>query len=315
MVRVCIDWFPKTNGFYMDDRLKLQIDVLLKNIKNDWDFTIIITGQGEVRVGKSMLALQVGCYWTYEIWKRYKIKCPFNLEENIVFEGSKLIKAGNTLGMNHKYSCVIFDEAGADLEGRKIMSGSTQDVLDYFRECGQYNLLNILVLPEYFDLPKGIALTRSIFLLDVSYTADENAIFKRGYFRFYSRRSKKWLYLKGKRDLNYSCVKSDFGKLDGRFYKFYPVNEEEYRKAKQEALKKRESKRKNKFMMQRDACVYLLCGERQDKSIPVKEKIMTQQQLSIRLEQLTGISIERNTLSDCLRRMKVELDEDEEPEE
>jgi len=175
MARVCIDWFPKTNGFYMGDRLKLQIDVLLKNITKDWDFTIIITGQGEVRVGKSMLALQVGCYWTYEIWKRYKIKCPFNLKENIVFEGSKLIKAGNTLGMNHKYSCIIFDEAGADLEGRKIMSGSTQDVLDYFRECGQYNLLNILVLPEYFDLPKGIALTRSIFLLDVSYAADENA--------------------------------------------------------------------------------------------------------------------------------------------
>jgi len=62
------------------------------------------------------------------------------------------------------------------------------------------------------------------------YTADEDAIFKRGYFNFYSRRSKKWLYLKGKRDLNYSCVKSDFGRIPGRFHKFYPINEEEYRK-------------------------------------------------------------------------------------
>ena len=69
MVRVCEKWFPKghykrqkQDGFYMDDLLKAQIDVLLKNIGNDWDFTIIITGGGEVRVGKSVLAMQIGSY-------------------------------------------------------------------------------------------------------------------------------------------------------------------------------------------------------------------------------------------------------------
>lgn len=315
MARVCVEWFPKTNGFYMDDRLKLQIDVLLKNIKNDWDFTIIITGQGEVRVGKSMIAMQIGAYWTYEIWKRYGIKCPFDVENNFVFEGTKLIQKGNELGVKYKYSALTFDEAGADLEGRKVMSGSTQDVLDYFRECGQYNLLNILVLPEYFDLPKGIAVTRSIFLIDVFYMADDEAMFQRGYFNFYSRRSKKWLYLKGKKDLNYSCVKSDFGQIPGRFHQFYPIDEDKYKLAKQEALKKRESKKRNKFQVQRDACIYLLCGEKQEKDILEGSKLLTQEQLSIRLEQLTGISMARNTISDALRRMKVELDEDEESEE
>jgi len=315
MARACVKWFPKTNGFFLDDRLKMQIDVLLKNITNDWDFTILITGQGEVRVGKSMIAMQIAAYWTYEIKERYGITCPFDVENNFVFEGTQLIKKGNELGINHKYSALTFDEAGADLEGRKVMSGSTQDVLDYFRECGQYNLLNILVLPEYFDLPKGIAVTRSIFLIDVFYTADDNAMFKRGYFNFYSRRSKKWLYLKGKRDLNYSCVKSDFGRIPGRFHKYYPIDEGEYKIKKQEALKKRESKKRNKFQMQRDACIYLLCGEKQEEGTKTGENILTQQKLSIRLEQLTGISVDRSTLSDSLRRIKVELDEDEAPAE
>ena len=314
-MRVCQDMFPETNGFFMDDRLKLQIDVLLKNITNDWDFTIIITGQGEVRVGKSVLAMQIACYWTYEIWKRYKIRVPFNTEENFVFEGHNLIRKGNILGKNHKYSSLIFDEAGADLEGRKTMQSSTQAVLDFFRECGQYNLLNILVLPEYFDLPKGIALSRSIFLIDVFYTANENAIFERGKFNLYSRRSKKWLYLKGKRDLNYSCVKSDFGNRPGRFFKFYPVNKEDYELMKLEALKRRESKVRNKFMVQRDALMYLLCGEKQGKDIKGGEKLFTQESLSKRMEQLTGIYVDRTVISDALRRLKVEFDEENDNEE
>lgn len=69
-MRVCKKWFPNEKnpekaGFFMDERLVMQLEVLLKNITNDWDFTIIISGQGEVRVGKSMLAMQIACYWSY----------------------------------------------------------------------------------------------------------------------------------------------------------------------------------------------------------------------------------------------------------
>src|SRR3990172_7192942 len=167
MVRVCCDWFPKgsfpyqkEDGFRMHNLLKAQLDILLKNIINDWDFTIIIAGGGEVRVGKSVLAMQIACYWAYEVERLYHKKILFNLNDNFVFDGDKLIESGNKLGKDFPYSPLIFDEAGADLEGRKIMLASTSSVLDYFRECGQYNLLNILVMPEYFDLPKGIAITR-----------------------------------------------------------------------------------------------------------------------------------------------------------
>ena len=298
MVRVCQEWFvnkknPNKSGFYMDDLLKLQIDVLLKNVKNDWDFTIMITGQGEVRVGKSKLAMDIACYWTYMLWKLYKIKVPFSLKDNYIFDGKKLIEKGNYLGQKFPMSSLVYDEAGADLEGRKSLQAATQDVLDFYRECGQYNLLNILVIPEFFDLPKGLALSRSIFLIDVYYSSDEDGLFTRGYFNFFSKRQKKWLYLKGKRDLNYNAAKYDF---HGRFYNFYQLNEKEYRNAKQEALSKRENRRRSKFQLQRDASWYLLWSEFN----------MTQSQIGERMEGLTGIFVPQNTISDALSHLKVE---------
>lgn len=308
-MQVCEEWFPKGTykhqkkaGFYMDETLKLQLDILLKNIINDWDFTIMITGGGEVRVGKSVLAMQIACYWAYQIWKLYNKKVPFDLEKNFVFDGRKLIETGNELGKKYPYSPLLFDEAGADLEGRKIMQSLTQDVLDYFRECGQYNLFNILVLPEFFDLPKGIALSRSIFLIDVYYTADETGLFRRGFFNFYSRKGKKNLYLKGKRELNYFAHDYNF---HGQFFNFYPINEQDYRLKKQDALSKRESRKRSKFQLQRDACWYLLSHEGMECKCGKTLKL-TQEQLAQRMEQLTGIFVARNTISDGMKHYLME---------
>lgn len=292
MVKVCKDWFPfgyskyqKSDGFPMNPILKNQLDILLKNIKNDWDFTIVITGGGEVRVGKSVLAMQIAAYWTYMVKKLYDIECPFDVDTNFVFTGDRLIQTGNELGQKYPYSALIFDEAGSDLEGRKVIQSSTQAVLDYFRECGQYNMLNIIVMPEFFDLPKGIALSRSIFLIDVTYEANEEGIFKRGIYNFYSRPNKKYLYLKGKRELDYSVGKMDFR---GNFSNFYPIDENKYRKLKQIALSKRQSKREGKYINQRDASWYLLYTRFN----------MSAEEIAKNLGELTGIPITRQAVSD-----------------
>lgn len=253
LVRVCEEWFPlgsykrqKLPGFPMHIGLKQQLDILIKNITNDWDFTIIITGGGEVRVGKSVLELQIMCYWAYQMWKVHGIEVPFSLEENIVFQWERLIEQGNSLGVKAQYSPLGYDEAGETMEGTKTMSRELKAVRDFLRECGQYNFLNVLVLPEFFDLPKGIAITRSIFLIDVYYVATDEGLFQRGYFRFYSRRQKKKLYLKGKKELNYNAVPYNF---QGEFKNFYPIDEEEYRTEKQKALKQRESYKRDKMHM------------------------------------------------------------------
>lgn len=302
--RVCEEWFPigsfkgqKLAGFAMNTLLKTQLDVLLKNIVRDWDFTIIISGQGEVRVGKSYLASQIACYWAYQMKKLYNIDVCFNLENNFIFDGQKLIEKGNYLGQNFPYSPLIFDEAGADLEGRKSMQITTQNVLDFFRECGQYNLLNILVLPEYFDLPKSIAITRSKFLIDVWYGCDKDDIFTRGYFNFHSSRKKKDLYKLGKKELNYKVIPPDFS---GMFPNFFPLDKVAYRQKKQEALSKRGTKTRNTLMIQRDALLYLV----------YKLAGLTQQQIGERVESLTGKYMPQTTITDILARFNY-LEEEE----
>lgn len=244
MAHVCEEWFPLTNdpkdkrrnaGFFMDDYLKQQIDYLLKNVTNDWDFTILISGGGEMRVGKSLIGMQICAYWTYELEKLYNIKVPFNIPENFVLNGNELIPKGIRLGEKYKYCSLLFDEAADDLESGKVLRATTQAIKDYLRKAAQYNMLNIIVQSEFFEVPRPIALSRSVCLIDVVYYIDDEGIFKRGSFKFYSRRKKKELYLKGRKELNYNCVKPDF---IGSFTKFYPVSEEDYRKEKAESMKR-----------------------------------------------------------------------------
>lgn len=282
-VRVCLEEYPKgfypgqrEDGFPMNQILKQQLDYYLQNITDDWDFTIVITGSGLVRVGKSYLASQIAAYWVSEMKRRHGVDCKFTLKDNFVFDGKELIKKGNHLGQNHQYSPLIFDEAGADLEGSKSMLASTRAVKDYLRECGQYNMLTILVMPEFFDLPKGIAVNRSACLLDVHYTADSMGNFIRGRGKFYGRPAKRQLYIKGKKDMNYFATQPDF---DFEFPRFFPLSEEEYRKMKAEALKKRESGNVDKKLMQRNIAWHILNSEVVSKTA-LKKKIRQLQEES-----------------------------------
>jgi len=297
VIRVCTKEFPigfnnnKKDGFAMNDLLKQQLDYYIKNALKDWDFTIIICGEGEVRVGKSVLALQIGAYWTQQMAELYKLKIPFNLKDNVIFEGRKLIEKGNMLGTKFPHSCLIFDEAGADLEGTKSMLSTTRAVKDFLRECGQYNFLNILVLPEFFDLPKGVALSRANCLLNVYYVHDEEGNFIRGYFKFYSRPAKKQLYMRGKRMLDYNSARYDF---TGEFNKFYPVPEQEYRTLKIKALKKREAVTFDKKLLQRNISWYLL----------TKEFGMTQIELAKRLTGMGAYTFQQ-TIAEALKGLRL----------
>lgn len=310
MARVCQEWFPvgsypnqREPGYHMDDILKYNLDILIKNIINDWDFTIIISGGGGVRVGKSVLAFQIACYWTYQMWKYHKIKVEFSLKNSCVFNGTELIEKGNYLGVNFKHSPLLYDEAGADLEGRKVMSTVTKDVLDYFRECGQYNLLNILVIPEFFDLPKSIAVSRSRLLIDVYTMHGENDMIERGFFQIYSPHNKKQLYRLGKKELNYKAWSADH--KTGKFDNVFPLNKEEYKKMKAEALKKREKQKKNRFIIQRDAMFYLY-NKATDKSA---------EQISRELKEVTGFRIVDEVIDKVLRFYRAKDNTGSEEEE
>lgn len=231
MVKVCQKQFPKgtwshqqSDGFYMDGNLKGNIDGLAKAMIRDMQFVGIgFSSTLGVRTGKSTLFQQIGYYYTQQMNELHGLDLKFDLN-NIVFKSKTLIERAFELP---KYSCIILDE-GDDLTTH-YMSKTMQELKRFFRKCGQLNIFVLLILPDFFEIPKSFAINRSIFSIDVRF--EDN--FERGYFKFYSFNKKRDLYNKGKRDANYSVIKPSFW---GRFPKPYMVNEAEYRKAKYEDM-------------------------------------------------------------------------------
>jgi len=90
------------------------------------------------------------------------------------------------------------------------------------------NQILILIIPSFFELPKFYALARSHALINVKFHGQ----FERGEFDFYGPNSKKKLYLKGKREWDYSSANPDFHGGFFSQYTFFPNLEEETKKYK-----------------------------------------------------------------------------------
>ena len=229
-MKVCKQDFPlgsypnqQSPGYYLDENLASNIDILAKKIVKDMDFVLLVSGNGMVRVGKSALAQQVGTYYTHQVNKKHKLNNTFN-ENNIVFDSAELIDRALDLP---KYSVLILDE-GDDLT-ENYWSQVSRDLKRFFRKCGQLNLFLILLIPDYFEMNKSYAITRSVALLNVKFYG----AFERGMFQFFDFETKKELYLKGKRDLNYRAAKPAF---DGSFINLYTIGDKKYREMKRKNL-------------------------------------------------------------------------------
>lgn len=239
MAKVCEKDFPKgtyrkqlSDGFYMEGYLKENLDIFAKKIADDQMFVIVITGSGFVRVGKSVLAQQIGYYLNHKVNELHKTNNKFDIK-NIIFKGNELQEKAFQMP---KYSVITLDE-GDDLV-EHYWSKLAKDLRRFFRKCGQLNQFVILVLPDYFELPRSYAITRSMCLINVKYVGE----FDRGFFDFYNFEQKKQLYLKGKKTSDYKCVPASFS---GRFANAYTINEEEYREKKRKDLEEQEENEKD----------------------------------------------------------------------
>jgi len=233
-MKVCEKEFPKgsfkyqvSDGFYMDGALKSNLDILAKKIVDDQMFVILITGSGWVRVGKSVFGQQIGYYLTHKVNELHKLKNEFTLN-NITFKTEELQHKAFSLP---RYSVIDLDE-GDDLV-EHYWSKLAKDLRRFFRKCGQLNQFIILTLPDFFELPKSYAISRSTCLIDVYFYGE----FERGFFRFYNFERKRELYLKGKKTANYNAVEPNF---QGRFTNVYTVDEQEYKLKKQKDLAEQE---------------------------------------------------------------------------
>ncbi len=210
-----------THHFKMHRMLCEEVlDQIKKHNKDDWDFKLLVSGDGMTRTGKSTIAVQIAFYLDHTFAANWK--------ERMIFDGNKLIETANKLSPGQ---AIVYDEAKAGLDSKKQMEKYTKNLLDFFSQCGNLNLFVIIVLPEFFELPKGIALTQSRFLINC-YSPNG---YTRGYFEFYNRKDKRYLYIKGTKYLDYTQQKATF---TGTFTKYLPFNRLRYERLKTDTLTK-----------------------------------------------------------------------------
>lgn len=229
--------------FYMDGILKSNIDSLVYNIPNDWDFVLVISGNNMVRIGKSVFAQQVGAY------AAEKLKTAWSLN-NITMTGKEMIDFANKAPKN---SVIVYDEAAEGLRAAKNIKEVTENLLDFFDECGQLNHIFIIVAPNFFRLKQDVVIERSELLLNVYRTGvpaknelgDPVIKLKRGFFQFFNRNQKQKLYerwLKTKTQ-SYSNVTDSVG----HFSDIYTVDRIAYVEKKRQTLKRLSPTKKPQF--------------------------------------------------------------------
>lgn len=230
----------KEFSYYMDNRLKRQLDIKVKSalIKKDEDYVIVI--DGEERSGKSTLGFQIGKYLD-----------PTLNVAGVCFDPNEFRKA---VLEAQKGQCIIFDEAYRGLSAKGALTEVNRILVSLMMEMGQKNLIVIIILPTFYLLEKYVALWRARGLFHVFRKRGN-----KGYWTFFNRKKKQTLYLKGKRDYGYYYVKSSF---KGRFYGKCVIDEIKYRKKKALSLRKGyKTTRQEKYKEQRDKLIYALQKE------------------------------------------------------
>lgn len=231
---------PRSVSFPIDTVLKSELDKVRYRVeKKDFDFVAIIDGREGS--GKSVLAQQVGAY----------LDPNFSLD-NIVFTSEEFIKKIKDPRIK-KGTCVILDEAFNAINSRASMSEVNRSMGAVATEMRQKNLYVLIVLPSFFDLDKQFAIHRSSSLIHV-YLKDN---VQRGQFLIFPRSKKLHLYLNGKKTYNYSKPKSPFPPC--RFTNHYTVDENDYRRKKADAFKRRSvSNQARNWLNQRNAYIKYL---------------------------------------------------------
>jgi len=272
MVRVTIE-DPKTKDsvdFYMDDKLRRQLDRKVKTALTTRDEDYVVVVDGNERVGKSVFAMQLGKYID-----------PSLTIDRICFSPDEFREA--ILGAK-KGQCVIFDEAYRGLAAKGALSEMNKILVSLMMEMGQKNLMVIIVLPTIHLIEKYVALWRARGLFHIYRSHG-----RKGYWRFYNKKKVAPIYLKGKKDYAYTYAKSFFR---GRFYNRYVISEDTYRKKKSKSLREGyKTTKQEKFKEQRDQMLYMIHEELQ----------LSQQEISDKFK-FYNIPLKRRTIGEILQK-------------
>lgn len=224
---------------WINPTYKNNLDSLIYNIRHDWETILIFTGDGMLRVGKTMLATQTGYYMATQLGT------PFSVD-NVVLSGKDLIERATKAPKN---SVFVYDESLNEMSSKRVMESVSKNLMEFFSECGMYNHVIILVLPDFFDLNKAIALNRSEALVNVVrgkkiINKDGNDIveWERGIFEYYNRDKKKYLYLNGIKTRSYTIEGKRCYNFWGNFRDNWVIDKVKYEELKREFIRRDRAK-------------------------------------------------------------------------
>lgn len=201
----------ETLHYYISKRMIAYLESVKSKInKKDKDYVLIIDGyEGS---GKSTLAMQIGKY----------VDPDLNLDR-ICLTSDEFKQA---IINAKKGQCVIYDEAVTGMAAGESITRIGRLLKSMMMQMRQKNLFVIIVIPAVFDLNKYAVLSRARALFHVYERKDDHK------WVGYNKKDLKMLYLKGKKTYSYRVRSFFTGIFRGKFV----VNEEKYRKKKEEAL-------------------------------------------------------------------------------
>ncbi len=187
-------------GFYLDGFIVDSYGSAKKVMKRkDVDLPTVVTGYPGS--GKSTFVIQAATFCDHTF--NHKRMCQ-SAEDFI--EGIKTAKVGEAW---------VLDESYKDLNSSEVRRETGRALLNVMNIIRQKRLYIFIVLPNFFDLHKSIAIFRTRWLIHC-YDKSFGDI---GYFAAFDRPTKHSLYIKGKRDESYDIVPSDG---NGKFTKQVP---------------------------------------------------------------------------------------------
>lgn len=216
------------NGYWMDNILKNNLDLLKQSVKRKWDGTFLITGmEGS---GKSNAAFMCANY----------LDPTFQGEEalrRIVFTADQFYKIVDTAKPE---TSIVWDEMVLGGMSDDALTNMQKALIKKFTLLRKKRLYLILVIPYIFMLRLYFAVARTRFVMHF-YSPDG---LERGFFKFYSYDKKRELYFKGKKNYwNMNVVPADFigqtRNTEGYFF-----DDAEYQKKKDSANLVEEEKKK-----------------------------------------------------------------------
>jgi hypothetical protein len=233
----------QTISYAIDKKVLRLLEHKIKPYINqsDNDYVMIVTGaEGS---GKSVFSHQLGKYVD-----------PSLTLDRICMTADEFKKA---IVNAKKGQCVIFDEAVTGLSSGESITRIGKLLKSMMMQMRQKNLFVIVIIPVIFELNRYSVLSRAKFLF---HTFESKG--SKGYAIGFNKKQMRQLYLKGKKTYSYNVWSS----FKCRFYGKYVVDEQEYRKKKEQALFLFDEDNKEmeyttegkKYMLARDIAIHYL---------------------------------------------------------